>query len=75
MRQIFLSRDRAVELLMYRKHESVDEIMGKVPSESGAYRAAAMTDIQRLVLDVKAGRLHAFDLAEPDGSILRVYVS
>jgi hypothetical protein len=75
MRQIFLSRDRAIELLMYRKRESGGEPMGKLPAESGAYSAAVMTDIQRLVLDVKAGRLHAFELAEPDGNILRVYVS
>jgi hypothetical protein len=60
---------------MHRKRNPDDEAMVKVPVESGAYSAAVMTDIQRLVLDVKAGRLHAFELAEPDGTRLRVYVS
>jgi hypothetical protein len=62
-------------LLMFRKLKQVGVTTGKAPTESGAYSAAVMTDIQRLVLDVKAGRLHAFELAEPDGNILRVYVS
>ncbi|MFL9906843.1 hypothetical protein [Paraburkholderia sp. RL17-337-BIB-A] len=43
--------------------------------DSGACQAAAVGDIGQLVLDVKAGRLHVFDLSEPDGTILRVYVS
>ncbi|MFL9906839.1 hypothetical protein [Paraburkholderia sp. RL17-337-BIB-A] len=43
--------------------------------DSGAYQAAAVTDIGQLVLDVKAGHLNAFELAEPDGTILCVYVS
>jgi hypothetical protein len=75
MRQIFLSGNRAVEPITYRKRESVDEPMGKMPAESGAYSAAVITDIQRLVLDVKTGRLNAFELAESDGNILPVYVS
>ncbi|MFL9912451.1 hypothetical protein [Paraburkholderia sp. RL17-337-BIB-A] len=43
--------------------------------DSGACPAAAVPDIGQLVLDVKAGRLRVFGLSEPDGTVLRVYVS
>ncbi|MFM0630453.1 hypothetical protein [Paraburkholderia xenovorans] len=43
--------------------------------DSGARLAAAVPDMGQLVLDVKASRLRVFDLSEPDGTILRVYVS
>jgi hypothetical protein len=75
MQQIFLSRDRAVQLLMYRKRKPVCEIMRMESAESSAYRAAVVTDIEQLVLDGKAGRLLVFELVEREGTIFRLYVS
>jgi len=75
MSQIFLLRDRAVQFLMHRMRRPVNETHQMESLDSGAYQAAAVTDIGQLVLDVRAGRLRVFDLAEPDGTILRVYVS
>jgi hypothetical protein len=75
MSQIFLSRDSAVQLLMYGKRKPVSETIQKESLDSGTHQAAAVPDIGQLVLDVKAGHLRVFDLSEPDGTILRVYVS
>jgi len=75
MQQIFVSRDAAIRRLLSRKSELMSEAMQIDPAESDAHLAAVIVEIERLLLDVKAGRVRVFELVEHGGAILRVYVS
>jgi len=75
MQQIFVSRDAAVRRLLSRKRELMSEAMQIDPAESDAHLAAVIAEIERLLLDVKAGRVRVFELVEHGGTILRVYIS
>ena len=42
--------------------------------ESSTSRAAAIEEVDRLVLDVRAGRTDVFELTDGTGEISRIYV-
>jgi hypothetical protein len=75
MQQIFLSRDAAVRRLLSRKRELLSEAMQPDTAESDAHVAADIAEIERLLLDVKAGRVNDFEFVEHGGAIVHVYVS
>jgi hypothetical protein len=75
MQQIFVSRDAAVKRLLLRKRELMSEATQLDMVESDAQLAAAIAEIERLLLDVKAGRVRVFELVEHGGAILRIYVT
>lgn len=75
MQQIFVSRDAAVKRLLLRKRELMSEATQLDMVESDAQLVAAIAEIERLLLDVKAGRVRTFELVEHGGAILHVYVS
>jgi hypothetical protein len=53
----------------------MSEAMQSDTAQSDARLAVAIAAIERLLLDVKAGRVRTFELVEHGGAILHVYVS
>ncbi|WP_429451115.1 hypothetical protein [Paraburkholderia sp. WC7.3g] len=74
MQQFFISRDGAVWRLFGRKRQLMDEAALMESVESTASRAAAIEDVDRLVLDIRAGRIEVFVLADSTGELLRIYI-
>jgi hypothetical protein len=74
MQQLFVSRDGAVRRLLERKRQLMGEATPMESIESSTSRAAAIEKVDRLVLDVRAGRTDVFELTDGTGEISRIYV-
>jgi hypothetical protein len=74
MQQLFVSRDGAVRRLLERKRQLMGEATPMESIESSTSRAAAIEEVDRLVLDVRAGRTDVFELTDGTGEISRIYI-
>ena len=74
MQQLFVSRDGAVRRILERKRQLMGEATPMESIESSTSRAAAIEEVDRLVLDVRAGRTDVFELTDGTGEISRIYV-
>jgi len=68
MEQIFVSRASAIARLLERRRDLVSEV------EFNPSLAVAVDDIERLLLQVRTGRLHMFDFTDSTGQVFRIYV-
>ena len=68
MEQIFVSRASAIERLLERRQDLKSEV------EYNPSLAVALVDIERLLLDVRAGRLNVFQFADSMGQLSRIYI-
>jgi hypothetical protein len=74
MQQLFVSRDGAVRRLLERKRQLMGEATPMESIESSTSRAAAIEEVDRLLLDVRAGRTDVFELTDGTGEISRIYI-
>jgi hypothetical protein len=72
MDQFFMSRPSAIALIVRSRNALLTDAEERMPAEAERLRAAA-ADLTQLLLDVRAGRVNAFDLYEP--ARMRVVVS
>ena len=68
MEQIFVSRASAIERLLERRQDLMSEV------EYNPSLAHAIVDVERLLLDVRAGRLNVFQFTDTMGQISRIYI-
>jgi hypothetical protein len=68
MEQIFVSRASAIERLLERRRDLMSEV------EYNPSLAHAIVDVERLLLDVRAGRLNVFQFTDSIGQISRIYI-
>ena len=68
MEQFFVSRASAIARLLERRRDLVSEV------EFNPSLAGAVDDIERLLLQVRTGRLHTFDFADSTGQVSRIYI-
>jgi hypothetical protein len=64
MEQFFMRRGSAVTYLLERRHAWFARIAG-TPSGNVEMESREIERIERLILDVRAGRVHAFELTQP----------
>ena len=68
MEQIFVSRASAIERLLERRRDLMSEV------EYNPSLAHAIVDVERLLLDVRAGRLNVFQFTDGMGQICRIFI-
>jgi hypothetical protein len=72
MEQFFMSRTSAIALIVNSRKSLLAEAEERMPADAERLRAAS-EDLTRLLLDVRAGRVTAFELNEP--TRMRVFIS
>jgi hypothetical protein len=72
MEQFFMSRTSAIALIVNSRKSLLADAEERMPADAERLRAAA-ENLTRLLLDVRAGRVHAFELNEP--TRMRVFIS
>lgn len=72
MEQFFMSRPSAIALIVRSRKSLLADAEERMPDDAERLNAAA-ADLTRLLLDVRAGRVNAFDLKEP--ARMRVIIS
>ncbi|MBC8738564.1 hypothetical protein F6X40_17540 [Paraburkholderia sp. UCT31] len=72
--QMFVSRRRAVQELVTRRRLLTEELEQAKPPDCAALENG-ISDLERLILDVRAGRLNVFELVDKGGAVTRVFVS
>lgn len=72
MEQFFMSRPSAIALIVRSRKSLLADAEERMPDDAERLHAAA-ADLTRLLLDVRAGRVNAFDLNEP--ARMRVIIS
>ena len=72
MEQFFMSRTSAIALIVNSRKSLLADAEERMPADAQRLHAAA-ENLTRLLLDVRAGRVNAFELNEP--TRMRVFVS
>ncbi len=73
MEEVFTSKSRAVARIMTARQALLQE-QGDVARMSGDERAARIERLERLLFDVRAGRIHEFTLPAASGEV-RIFVT
>ncbi|CAG9264942.1 conserved hypothetical protein [Paraburkholderia unamae] len=72
MEEFFMSRTSAIALIVRSRKSLLADAEERMPADAERLNAAA-ADLTRLLLDVRAGRVNAFELNQP--TRMRVFIS
>jgi hypothetical protein len=72
MEEFFMSRPSAISLIVRSRKSLLADAEERMPADAERLHAAA-ANLTQLLLDVRAGRVNAFELHEP--ARMRVFIS